>query len=270
MKEKYTRLLAFFVITCLLCSLFALPTAAADATVEDVLGEIENEVPGITDFAVSLLAINSLDAANAFLDNYSIGILLITALVALVMAFFGYRALRFAILLGSFAAGWILGSALYSWVLGAGLLDALMPIPSFVPFLVYTICGFLASFLAMRIIRVGIFLAATAATYFFLGGLPVLNTMIDKLITEELEYKYVIVRLIIALIVGALSLALTRPVLIITTGAAGGMVASISLMVAIEQTSNINLEMAVGIILAAIGIIVQFSTGRRKRRARRR
>lgn len=272
MKKTTTRLLALFIIISLLCLAFTLPAFAAPiSTGEEVAGvleDLENKVPAFSHFANRILSIDSLEEANTFMNNYSIGILLITALISLIMAFYGYRALHFAIMLSGFSIGWVLGSTLYSWAAGAGLLSALEPIPVFVPYLVYTICGFLMSFIAMRIIRAGIFFAATAATYFFLNSLPIINSMTDKLITENFEAKYILVRLIISLIVGFLALAITRPVLIVTTGASGGMIAAVALMVAVEQTSNINLELVIGIILAFMGIIVQFSTSR-KRHARR-
>ncbi len=270
MKKQYIRPWALFLIACLLCACLALPTMATsmEAPSDDTLENFEQAKPDISAFAASLFAIDSLEDANAFMDNYSIGILLITALISLTMAFCGYRALRIAILLGGFSAGWLLGAMLYGWLLGAGVFAALEPIPTFVPYLVYAVCGLVAAILAIRLIRVGIFLAAAAATFMFLNSMPVVNELIDKLITEEWDAKYLIIRLIVAVIVGAISLALTRPVLIVTTGAAGGMVAAISLTVAVGMTSNMNLEVVIGLILAAIGIFVQFSTGRR-RRARR-
>lgn len=266
MKNNGKRLFALLAL-CLLCGmLFLLPAAAQDAS---LAAAIEEEVPGFTEKAASVLAIDSLEDANVFMADYSVGILFIVALIALVVAFFGYRALHFAIMLGGFSAGWALGAALYSWIAGAGLLQALEPIPAFVPYIIFAVFGAVGAFLAMRVIRVGIFLAGAAATYFFLNSLPSLNGMIDQLITEDLDAKYMIVRVLIALFVGVLALLLKRPVLILATGAAGGMIASIALMVAVGQTANVNLELAVGLVLAAIGVIVQFTTGRRRKRARR-
>jgi hypothetical protein len=256
MKKYMTRPLAFFMLCCML---FILPVGAQAVEADIQAAVLPHEI-------ASILSINSLEDANAFLDHYSIGILLITALIALLMAFWGYRSLHFAVLLGGFFAGWTIGTALYAWIHKAGLLTKLEPIPSFVPYLLSTLLGVLTAFIAMRIIRAGIFLASTASAYFFLNSFPSLNQTIDQLITEDIDAKYMIVRLIIALLVGALALLFTRVVLIIVTGAAGGMIASIAIMVAIEQTANINLELALGLILAIIGMIVQFTTGRRKKR----
>ena len=259
MKRLSVRLMTLICIM-LICLSLSLPVLAADG------GE---GASALNQFASEILAINSLEDANAFLDDYSLGVLLITALIATLMAFCGYRALRFAILLGGFSAGWIAGATIYNWIAVAGLLDNLAPIPQFVPYLIYAICGCLAAFLAMRVIRIGIFLAAAAATYFFLNSFPIVNEWIDRLISEDIEIKYLIVKLLLAAIVGFLAIAITRPVLIITTGAAGGMIAAVALMVAAGQTANVNLELVIGITLAIIGVIVQFSTGRKKRRVRR-
>lgn len=267
MKKHSSWFFALLAIGCLLCVAFSLPVFAASA--ESVIGDLESEIPGITEVTLSILSINSLEDANRFMSQYSTGILLITAGIAALMAFFGYRALHFSILLGGFAAGWTVGSGLYSWIASAGLLSALEPIPVYVPYIAFAILGFLAAFLAMRIIRFGIFLAAMAATYFFLSGIPAFDGIIDTLITEELDQKYMIARLFIALIVAALALVLTRPVIIITTGAAGGMVAAVALMAAVEQTENLFLEFVIGLILALVGVMVQFSSRRRKRRRAR-
>ena len=258
MKTNTVRLMAFFMLCCLL---FALPAGAQD-------GPASLTAPqeaGLPDEITSILSINSLEDANAFLDHYSIGILLITALIALLMAFWGYRFLYLAVQLGGFFAGWAVGTALYAWIHGAGLLAGLEPIPPFVPYLLFAILGVLAAWLAMRMIRAGIFLTATAAAYLFLNSFPSLNQTIDQLITEDMDAKYMIARLVIALLVGVLALLFTRPVLIVATGAAGGMIAAIAMMVAIEQTANVNLELVLGLILAVIGMIVQFTTGRKKR-----
>ena len=269
-SRSIIRPLAILFILFSLCAVFTLPSLALSIEeLGDSLGSLEQELPGLSTIAASILSINSLEDANAFLDGYSMGILLITALIAAVMAFCGYRALRFAILLGGFVAGWSLGTALYAWVHTAGLLASLEPIPAYVPYIIFAACGFFAAFFAMKIIRFGIFMAAAAGTYFFLNSMPSLDAIIDQLITEDIDKKYMLVRLIVALLVGALALLLTRPVLIITTSAAGGMIAAISLMVAIEQTANINLERAIGVILAVSGMLVPFGTSRRRKRARR-
>lgn len=266
MKINGKRLVSFFALCLLAGVLFALPTAAQASSLSDV---VEEEMPTLTEKAASVLAIDSLEDANIFMADYSVGLLFIVALLSLVVAFFGYRVLHFAILLGGFFAGWALGAALYNWIAGAGLLDALAPIPDFVPYIVFAVFGAVGAFLAMRVIRIGIFLAGAAATYFFLSSLPSLNGMIDQLITEDLDAKYVFVRVLIALFVGILAILLKRPVLILATGAVGGMLAAITMMVAVGQTANVNLELAVGLVLAAIGVIIQFSTGRRRKRAHR-
>jgi hypothetical protein len=264
MKNNHFRLLALLAIGCMLCMALSLPVFAASA--DSFIEDLEAELPGITEVTLSILSINSLADANQFMSQYSPGILLIIAGVAALMAFFGYRALHFAILLGGFAAGWIVGSALYTWVLAAGLLSSLEPIPVYVPYIIFTILGFVAAFLAMRIIRFGIFLAAAASTYFFLCGVPAFDHIVDQLITEDIDQKHMLGRLFVAVIIGVIALLLTRPIVIITTGAAGGMITAISLMVAVGQTSNINLELVLGLIIALIGVMVQFSSRRKRGR----
>ncbi len=269
MKKIFRRPMTGLILICLLCLLFSLPVLAAEGEAQDLLDNMQSSASDLLDNQDKIPTFGSLEDANTFMGQYSIGILLIVAVLALVVAVCGYRALHLAILLGGFSAGCILGYSIYGLLEGGGLLASFAPIPAYVPFLVYVLSGILGAVLAVRIIRAGIFLVSAVSAFFFLSGLPFFNQVVDLLITEDMAAKYLLSRLIVALLVGMLSLIFTRPVLIITTGLGGGMVASICLMVALGQTSNTNFEMVIGLVLACIGIIVQFTPRRRRRRSRR-
>ena len=267
------RRLAVLLMLFLLLALFTLPAFAETSGIlggveAEILDKIDIEAPDFSGIASSLLTIRSLKDANEALQNYAPGVLMIVACIALLMTFFGYRALRFAILLAGFVGGWLVGTSIYSWLYAAEILAEFEPIPIYVPYIIFTAFGILAAFLATKIIRFGIFLSSAAATFFFLNSFPLFDALIGKLVTEDPEKTMLIARLVIALIVGGLALLLTRPVLIITTSAAGGMVSAITLIV-ITGTINPNLELAIGIVLAVIGMLVQFGAGRGKHRKRR-
>ena len=99
-----------------------------------------------------------------------------------------------------------------------------------------------------------------------LAGVGVFNQLVDSIITSEGDLKYILARLVVAVIVGLLANVFTDPILILTTSALGGMTGGISLMVAIGQTGDTTVETVVGLALTVIGIIVQFRMGRKKKK----
>ncbi len=263
-----------FLLCLLTLSLMILPASAAEGTTGKVLGDavgglpsagdiakdFEKSNPELSAFAGTVFAIDSVDEANVFLSRYNAAVLFAVCGVALVLSLFGCRLIRLAVWVGGFLIGWSLSEYLYAKIVEAGIIVNAAAIPSYVPYLIYLICGILLAFCSRKLLRFGIFFSATAGTFFFLNGLEILNPLIDRIIPAEGDAKYWIARILVSLLVGILSLVLTRPILMITTGAAGGMIAAIALMVALGQTANTNLEMVLGLILAFIGITVQFST----------
>lgn len=254
------RALQFFLCFVLLAVLLCLPAAA-----EGVIPEIpELDIPPeFTEISDLIMNIHSIADANLLLAGLEPTVLWIMAIVGLVFALAGYNLFRVAIFAGGFGGGWILSTFAYDWVLGLGILPE--EIPEYVPYIVYVIGSLLLAALAFKILKVGIFAASAAATYFFLQGFPLINGLVDMIYPEENDIKYLIARILVALLVGVLALYLTRPVMVVTTAAAGGMVSGLAIMVAIGQTENEMVELLVALAIVALGISVQF---RKKRNSK--
>ena len=237
-------------------------------TANDILDGVGEALPLAAEIAEAFLAGKGVEASNLLLGQLGTVMQLIVAAVGIVLCFYGYRFLRFAIVAGGFSAGWILSMGIYGWLLSKDVFPALATAPSYMPYLIYAACGLLGVFLAFRLVKTGMFLAAAAGTFLFLSSIgDLLNPLIDLIYPDELAIKYLIAQILLALLVGLLSRALLRPILIFTTSAAGGMTAAIALMVLIGQTANPMLEMIVGMVAMLAGLTVQIlGEGKRKRR----
>ena len=268
--KSVSRVVLLFLLVLLFCGALSLSAAPAQGLpdlqeqAEDLLTEVEENNPDIMAFAGSILAVDSIDDANALLSQYSPAVLLIVVACALVFALFGYRLLKLAIAFGGFAAGWLLGDAVYSFLIDNGILSDPDALPAYLPLVICLVCGILAALLARRLIRFGIFLAAAAGCYFFLNGLEFFPALVDNLITSDFEGKYLVARLVLAILAGILALIITRPILIITTAGAGGMIAGLAFTVVIGQASNHTLSMIIGLAVVLLGLSVQFGAGKRR------
>lgn len=282
MNMKYMhRFLAVLLVIFVLCPLLILPGTAQDASLSDQVGgaadnlqDQANDALGnigddFSDIADSVFSGNGIETANELFSGFAPGLLLIVAVLALLLSLFGYRLLKIAISILGFTAGWMLGMSGYAWILGADLFPVLTTLPTYVPYVVYTVCGLLCSILVHKLFKTGIFIAATAGAFLFLSAVSnLLDPLVDLIYPGELSVKYLIARILLALLVGLLSRALARPVLITTTAAAGGMVAGIVIMVILGQTANPNLEMVVGLALALVGISVQTNAEKKHNKKR--
>ncbi len=258
---RSNRALQFLLCFVLLAALLCLPAVADDLLGEagDLLGGMPEEFGGISSL---IMDIHSIADANILLSTLEPTVLILMAAVALVFALAGYNLFRIAIFAGGFGGGWILSTFVYDWFLSLGVVDP-SEIEEYVPFIVYALGSLLLAGLAFKILKVGIFAASAAATYFFLQGFPLLNGLVDMIYAEDNDIKYLIARILIALLVGVLALYLTRPVMIVTTAAAGGMVAGLSIMVLLGQTENEMVELLVALAIVALGLSVQFHKKRR-------
>ena len=268
--KSVSRVVLLFLLVLLFCGALSLSAAPAQGLpdlqeqAQDLLTEVEDSNPDIMAFAGSVLAVDSIDDANALLSQYSPAVLLIVVACALVFALFGYRLLKLAIAFGGFAAGWLLGDAVYSFLIDNGILSDPDALPAYLPLVICLVCGVLAALLARRLILFGIFLAAAAGCYFFLNGLEFFPALVDNLIASDFEGKYLVARLVVAIIAGILALIITRPILIITTAGAGGIIAGLAFTVVIGQASNHTLSMIIGLAVVLLGLSVQFGAGKRR------
>ena len=277
--KNHNRSVLFILLCVLLCACFALSVSATEAPEGDlggIIGDIAGDtLNGALDDALgdlempesvnTILDIHSIEDANAFLSSLEPTVLFVMAACGIVLALFGFKLLKLALALIGFAAGWTVGSFLYDFVSGSGLIGDPTEVADYIPFVVYAVCGIIFALIAYKLLNFGIFIAAAAGTFLFLSGISMFNDLVDSIVSVEGEVKYVLARLVVALVVGLLAIVFTKLILILTTSAVGGMVGGVSLMVAIGQTENPTVELIIGLIIAVIGMLVQFRTGRRKR-----
>ena len=137
----------------------------------------------------------------------------------------------------------------------------------YVPYIVYAVFGLAGSILAHKLVRTGLFISAAAGTFLFLGGISDLwEPLVDKIFTADTSLKYLIFTILVSLIVGTLTKWAAKPILIVTTAAAGGMIAAFAIMVCIGQTENTILEMVLGLLLAIFGSLAQFGVFKKHRK----
>ncbi len=245
----------------LLAFFMTLPLAASEAPIPNLDPE---EIVGADtmSFITSLLRVSSLADVNGIVAAYDTGVLILVAIVALLFGMFGYRLFGIAIFTGAACAGFVLGSMLY------GFVQPILPenLPSYLPIIVEIVFALTAIAVAFKLVKAGIFLATGAAVFFFLSGFELFNLFVDLIDSESGDVKYLIARLLVALIVGLIALKLTKPVMIITTSAAGGMIAGIAAMVLIGQAENLVIESVICTLLVILCFVVQFRTTRKKHR----
>ncbi len=270
MRKSTSRIIPCLFLILLLLSLLTCPVWADTGLGEDadqILGQLSDEIEGnadVTELVDSLLQIDSPEAINVLLSHLDPIVLIITAAVALVVTFFGYKLLNLSIMLGGLAGGWLAGDALYTWFISLGAFDP-DTIPGYVPILVSLICALTLMVLAKKIIRLGYFLLTTVATYFFLGGFSFFADLVDQFLDGwDFEQKQFVARIAVSLLVGLLTLMLERIIITAVTAAGGGMVAGFSIMVIAGQTTNTMLETIVSLVLIALGLTVQFSSHKKK------
>lgn len=244
--------------------------AASDLkdTANGILDSVNKAFPLAAEIADAFLGGRGIEATNLLLTPLGAFAQLIVAATGIALCFYGYRLVRFSIIAGGFTAGWMFSMGIYAWIVSKDVFPALADAPSYVPYIIYTVCGLLCVLLAFRLVKTGMFIAATAGSFLFLSSIgDLLNPLVDLIYPDELTAKYLIAQILLALLVGLLSRALMRPILMATTSAAGGMAATIALMVLVGQTSNPVLEMAIGLVVMLAGLIVQI-LGEKKRKKR--
>ena len=263
--RKLTAVLCFL----LLLALMTLPLSAESMIPGDLMEGAGDLMEGAGDLIGddasemidSLLHIGSIEDVNAMLSGYSPAMLLIVAVAALFFGMFGYRLFRIAIFVGGLGAGWILGTTVY------GFIGPMLPetVPEYLPLIIDVVFAVVVAFIANKLINAGIFLASAAGTFFFLSGFEPFNLLVDAIYSDDADIKYMVARILVALIIGIIALKLTRPVMIITTATAGGMIAGIAAMVSFNMTENTMIETVVCLLLIVLCLTVQFrTTGKRR------
>lgn len=248
------RFACFILSVITLLSLCSIPLLAANGT-----GGAASDLP--------IFDISMAEDANRFLDGFSAGVLLVMVGIAILVSLLGYRILQLALSCGGFAGGWLIGMGLFSWLIGANILPELADLPWYAPYIIYAVFGLAGSILAHKLVKFGFFLTAAAGTFLFLGGVSTIwKPLVDLIYEGGTSLKYLLFMLIVSFIIGILTKWLEKPILVITTAAAGGMVASFAFMVCIGQTESPILEIVLGALLAIFGILAQFGLFKKKKK----
>lgn len=263
MKQTISRrAFAFFAISALLCTLLILPLAA-----EGPISGTPSPSLSVWDALSSVFAVRGLSDVIAIFEGARLGFLLIFGVCSLLFALWGYHLSRALFIGGSFVAGWMLGSLIYDPIVSLGLLGEN---PFFlIRYLVYIALGAVVLVLAKRILRAGVFSAAAISAYLFLSGFAPFELLVDAVIPADFAFKYLVGRLLIALAVGALSLSLTKPVIIVTTALAGGTLAAVALCVALGIGYMSGVVTIIGLVFSGAGVLSQFRVGHHRKSKKR-
>lgn len=264
MKHRlFSRFLACFSLFSATAATVALPVSAKGLPIP-----LPENVLSVWDAVRSIFAVRELADVNAMFANATLPFLICFFIGALLFALWGYHLSRALFIGGGFVGGWMLGSAIYDPIVGTGIFGGALP--PYVRYIVYVVLGIVVSCLVIKILRAGIFLAAAISTYFFLSGFSLFEMLVDSVFAGEFAYKYLICRLLVAALVGALALAIEKPVMILMTAAAGGMLSAVALSVALGFGDNVTAETVIGIVFTVVGVISQFRVGHKRHRAENR
>lgn len=168
------------------------------------------------------------------LREISVGIATIAFLLNSIQCFFGYKLTKLWISISGFFLFGLIGLGIGA---ASGSGDG-----AIVWALVFGIIG---AFIAFKLYKIGVFILA------FIGGL-----ILGILIFNAISFGVVL-----GVILGVLSLILMKPVIIISTAIPGGMVAGESLVTIFGSNSK-GLGIALGVICAIAGIVVQWITNK--------
>lgn len=179
-------------------------------------------------------------------DNMSLIMLIFAAVLGILHCLLGYKLLRLWIALFGFFVGFR-----FTW-LG---LERLRVNPS-TGLVIALIAGVAMCLAAALAFKIGIFLFSATV-----GGFVALYIMTEfvRYFDDQRTVMYIFV-IAIGLAVGGIAVHFMRPILIVVTAIAGGIVAGTSLAVIVKMTEHINLFMAGGLLIALLGILFQFAT----------
>ena len=160
----------------------------------------------------------------------------ITFLFTALQCFLGYKLFKFWVAVCGFFTFGILGGVVSSTISGNAGMTAFIAILS----------ALLGAFIAFKLYKVGVFILCG-----FMGFL------LGYVLTRT-----VVLGIIMALILGVLSLFFVKPVIIISTSISGGLVAGTSLtrVLGIDSFAT---SIIIGVLFAIFGMLVQFATNKK-------
>lgn len=283
--KNSNRSLLFVLICLLLCTCFALSVSASGSTVNDAISDAVNDAVNgsVAEAGDGGNILENLEGVAEDLENDLPGalgdligfdelgeivgvevILAVVAILGVILCFFGYRLLKLCLMLLGFAGGWTLGSLGYEFVV-KNLIEDASSLPEFVPILVNFVFGAILAFLAPKLLALAIFISTAVWSYIFLSGVDFIKDIVDGIVEESGETKYIIARLIAAIVLGLLAVLLHKLAVILSTSATGGFVAGFSAMELFGLSESVSIPMLVSVILVLLGVIVQFRADRKKK-----
>ena len=165
---------------------------------------------------------------------------IVSLAIGLLSCFFGYRLRKLAIGIFSFCLGFFIGSSV------TGLMTEL----AWSPWLVGAIVGVLFALVGFKVYRLGVFLLCGGVTFF------VFYLLIQT------QWVGITVGAIAGILVGLISLKFLKPVIILSTSICSGLSCG-SLAASLFGLTGIWITV-IGVILAALGCLFQFSNSRGK------
>ena len=273
------RALLFVLICTLLCICFTLSASASAApigdAVNDAIGDAVNDAlngaastvtTGETSDIEGLLSDMGVteDLLASFGDSLAV-VLIVIAAIGLIVGLFGYRLFKLVLMLAGFACGWMIGYFSIDLAYSFGIFET-GSLPDFVPIIVAFVLAIILCLLAVKLWAFGVFLSSAAGTFLLLSTLSAFDDLVDGIIAEDTEVKYILARILVAIIVGLLAVWLQKLLIILTTSAVGGSACGFSLASLLGMADDVSLPLCASLIIFVICVIVQFRAENKKKR----
>ena len=174
-------------------------------------------------------------------------LLAVSAVIAVLNCFLGYRLLKLWVTLVGFVIGAVVGyfaTVEYVNNIGIAILTGLLG-------------GMLIGFLAFRVYLLGVFLISFVLVFSMFLRIPADSETLMLLVLGG--------GLIVALAVGIAAVKFVRPAVIMITGISGGLGAASDFLMLMKDKEAVHV-LGAGVILAVSGILVQFLTTRKEKK----
>lgn len=236
MRSLYKKFAAVAILACLLSSLLA-PVASASTIFPDAASPSDSTLT----FFIENFS-HYLEAGN--LGTSVTPLVLTVALLGIVLAFFGYPLLRLTIFLGGFGTG--IAAALF--LLKIERLAAALTSP-WMPLVVMLLCGAICAWLFCKLFTLALFFTVCGAT--LMMGMGPIKALFPSPIGG------ILAAIAAAIVLGLLATRFVRPVIVLTTAAAGGFLVSLALSGVIPVP---HIKLVLFALVLVLGLAVQFRT----------
>ncbi|MBU3184013.1 TM7S3/TM198-like domain-containing protein [Clostridium estertheticum] len=163
-------------------------------------------------------------------------IAIVTFLVTFLQCFLGYKLFKF----------WVTVCGFFTFGIMGGVVSNTSSDNAGMAMFIVLLSALLGAFITFKLYKVGIFILCG-----FMGFL--LGYVLTQAVT---------LGIIMALVLGVLSIFFVRPVIIVSTSLSGGLIAGISLAKVLD-ISSFATSIIIGILFAVFGMVVQFATNKK-------